>query len=97
MKLRFTRRATQDLSDIAAYIRERDPRAALRVRAAILESLRNVAHFPRIGRRQAVEGVRKLVTRRYPYVVYYTVDESAEEVAIIAILHAARGRENSDA
>jgi plasmid stabilization system protein ParE len=97
VKLRFTRRVAQDLSDIAAYIRERDPHAALRVRAAILESLRNVAHFLRIGRRQAVEGVRKLVTRRYPYVVYYTVDESAEEVVIVAVLHAARGRENSDA
>jgi plasmid stabilization system protein ParE len=39
MKLRFTPRAAQDLASIAAYIRERNPPAALRVRAAILESL----------------------------------------------------------
>jgi toxin ParE1/3/4 len=39
MKLRFTPQAAQDLASIAAYIRERNPAAALRVRAAIVESL----------------------------------------------------------
>ena len=41
MKLRFTPRAAQDLADIADYILEHSPQAALRVRAAILESLQN--------------------------------------------------------
>ena len=72
MKLRFTRRAAQDLADIADYIRERNQQAALRVRAAILESLQNLVLFPQVGRQQNVEGVRKLVTRHYPYLVYYT-------------------------
>jgi plasmid stabilization system protein ParE len=31
MKLRFTRRAAQDLADIADYIRRQNPEAALRV------------------------------------------------------------------
>jgi plasmid stabilization system protein ParE len=66
MKLRFTLRATQDLIDIANYIRERNPAGSLRVRAAILESLQNLVLFPEAGRRQAVEGVRKFVTRKYP-------------------------------
>jgi toxin ParE1/3/4 len=97
MKLRFTPRAAQDLSDIADYIRERNPQAALRVRAAILESLQNLVLFPLVGRRQKVEGVRKLVTRRYSYLVYYTVDDAAEEIIIITIQHPAREREHSDA
>jgi toxin ParE1/3/4 len=67
MKLRFTQRATQDLIDIADYIRERNPAASLRVRSAILDSLQNLIMSPKIGRRQTVEGVRKLVTRKYPY------------------------------
>ncbi|WP_254633827.1 type II toxin-antitoxin system RelE/ParE family toxin [Mesorhizobium sp. GbtcB19] len=66
MKLRFTPRATQDLDEIATYIRERNPQAALRVRAAILEALQNLVLFPHVGRPQRVEGVRKLVARRYP-------------------------------
>ena len=97
MKLRFTRRAVQDLADIADYIRKQNPQAALRVRAAILESLQNLVLFPQVGRQQKVEGVRKLVTRRYPYLVYYTTDESAEEIIIITIQHPAREREHSDA
>lgn len=39
MKLRFTPRATQDLTAIGDYIRSKNPTAALRVRAAILETL----------------------------------------------------------
>jgi len=97
MKLRFTPRAARDLSDIADYIRERNPQAALRVRAAILESLQNLVLFPQVGRRQRVEGVRKLVTRHYRYLVYYTADEAAEEIIIFTIQHPAREREHSDA
>ncbi len=74
MKLRFSPRAMQDLIDIADHIRERNPAASLRVRAAIIDSLQNLILFPDIGRRQTVQGVRKLVTRKYPYLVYYTVD-----------------------
>jgi plasmid stabilization system protein ParE len=97
MKLRFTPRAAQDLADIGDYICERNPEAALQVRAAILESLQNLVLFPQVGRQQKVEGVRKLVTRRYPYLVYYTADDAAEEIIIIAIQHPAREREHADA
>ena len=78
MKLCFTPRAARDLAEIADYIREHSPQAALRVRAAILESLQSLVLFPHIGRHQKVEGVRKLVTRRYSYLIYYTVDDDAE-------------------
>lgn len=97
MKLRFTRQATQDLNSIADYVSERNPKAALRVRAAIVESLQTPVLFPHIGRRQKAEGVRKLLTRRYPYLVYYIIDEASEEIVIIAIQHPAREREDSDA
>lgn len=66
-------------------------------RDAILESLQNLVRFPRLGRPQKVEGVRKLVTRRYPYLVYYTLDEELGEVVILTIQHPAREREHSDA
>ncbi|WP_246175443.1 type II toxin-antitoxin system RelE/ParE family toxin [Bradyrhizobium paxllaeri] len=45
MKPRFTPRATQDLAEIADYVREHSPQAALRVRAAILESLQSLVLF----------------------------------------------------
>jgi len=97
MKLRFTPRAVSDIAAIADYIRERDPAAAERVRAAIIQSLQDLILFPQLGRAQTVEGVRKLVTRRYPYLVYYRLDEAAEEIIILAIQHPAREREHEDA
>jgi addiction module RelE/StbE family toxin len=97
MKLRFTPRATQDLVNIADYIRERNPNASLRVRSAILESLQDLVLFPEAGRRQKVEGVRKLVTRKYPYLVYYSFDRTADEIVILTIQHHSREREHEDA
>jgi plasmid stabilization system protein ParE len=43
MKLRFTPRAVANLAEIVDYIQERNPVAALRLRAAIYESLRSPA------------------------------------------------------
>ena len=97
MKLRFTPRAVRDLADIAATIRQRNPQAALRVRAAILESLQNLVLFPHAGRQQNVAGVRKLVTRRFAYLMYYTADDVPEEIIVLTIQHSARAREHADA
>ena len=64
---------------------------------SILNSLQNLVLFPQVGRRQKLEGVRKLVTRRYPYLVYYTIDLTNEEIIILTIQHPAREREHEDA
>ena len=96
MRLRFTPRATRDLAKIAEYLRTRNPSAALAVRDAILRSLQNLTLFPAIGRPQNVEGVRKLVTPKYRYLVYYTIDEEAEEIVILTIQHPGRSREYRD-
>ena len=79
MKLLFSRRAARDIEEIAAYIRRENPDAAQRVRATILGSINILAEFPRLGRLQAATGVRKYVTRKYPYLVYYRIDEEREE------------------
>jgi toxin ParE1/3/4 len=97
MKLRFTPRATQDIVGIADYIRERSPNASLRVRAAILDSLQDLVLFPEAGRRQTIEGVRKFVTRKYSYLIYYDLDQSADAIVILTIQHSAREREFEDA
>jgi toxin ParE1/3/4 len=96
VKLRFTLRATRDLADIVEHLRIRNPSAALAVRAAILRSLQNLTLFPTIGRPQDVTGVRKLVTPKYRYLVYYMIDERAEEIVILTIRHPARSREYRD-
>jgi toxin ParE1/3/4 len=68
-----------------------------RVRAAIYKSLQDLLLFPYVGRRQKAEHVRKLVTRRYPYLIYYTVNSDAEEIVILSVKHPARERTDEDA
>jgi len=96
MKLRFTPRAAQDLIEIADYIRGRNPSAAVKLRDEILARLQTLILFPEIGRRQNIEGVQKLATRRYPYLIYYTLDRDADEIIVLTIRHAARRREYRD-
>lgn len=96
MKLRFTFRAANDLVETADYIRRENPRAAQKVRASILQSLELLAQFPKTGHLQSVEDVRKLVVRRYPYLVYYRINEATDEIVVLTIQHPARGRAFSD-
>jgi plasmid stabilization system protein ParE len=97
MKLRFTRRAIRNIETIADYIHERNPAASERVRASIYDSLQDLILFPYIGRAQQAKGVRKFVTRKYRYIVYYTVDESAGEIIILNVKHPAQRREHEEA
>jgi plasmid stabilization system protein ParE len=96
MKLRFTPRALENIADIADYIREHNPAASHRVRAVIYGSLQDLILFPYVGRIQA-GGVRKFVTRKYAYLVYYTVDDVSEEIVILNVKHPAQFREHEDA
>jgi plasmid stabilization system protein ParE len=96
MRLRFTARATRELTQIADYLRERNPAASKSVRSAFLGTLQTIVQFPEIGRRQTVEGVRKSVTRRYGYLVYYAVDRERAEIIVLAIRHPRQQREFSD-
>lgn len=97
MKLRFTPRALENVTDIADFIRERSPAAAENVRDAIYESLQNLILFPRAGRPQVTEGVRKFVTRKYSYLIYYTLDEADDEIIILNVKHPAQKHEHDDA
>jgi toxin ParE1/3/4 len=91
MKLRFTPRALENIAHIA------DPSAAQRVRDDIYDGLRNLILFPQVGRLQQTEGVRKLVTRRFAYLIYYAVDAAAAEIVVLGVKHPAQKREHDDA
>jgi toxin ParE1/3/4 len=97
MKLCFTPRAAENIIAFADYLRARNPAAARQVRTALLESLQNLVLFPQVGRPQQTDGVRKFVTRKYAYLVYYTIDEAAEAIVILNVKHPAQEREHSDA
>jgi addiction module RelE/StbE family toxin len=96
MKLRFTRRAVEDLEDIAEYVKVESPQGALNVRSVIYSALERALAFPRLGRPQKTEGVRKLVTPRFGYLVYYTIDAEYDEIIVLSVKHGAARREYED-
>ena len=96
MKLRFTPRATENVVEIGAYFSSRNPEAGRRVRAASYEGLQTLLLFPNAGRPQKLGQVRKFVTRRYKYLIYYLADASAEEILVLNIKHPARQRDHED-
>jgi len=96
LKLRFTPRAVENIAAIADYLRARNPVAARKVRASIYDGLRHLVMFPRIGRPQKEKAVRKFVTQPYAYLLYYTLDDAAEEIIVLAVKHPAQERPSED-
>jgi toxin ParE1/3/4 len=96
VKLHFTERAAEDLEVIHSYLVERSPSGAPNVQLAMQATFAQLADFPYSGRAQTIPGLRKLGVPRYPYNVYYTVDQAANEVIVITVRHAARAPEFED-
>lgn len=96
MKLQVTARALLDIEEIAGYLIPLSPQGARNVRAAILASFEDLLLFPRMGRLQSVALVRKISAGKYPYLIYYFVDDVAGEIVILTIQHGAREREYED-
>lgn len=97
MKLHLTEQAANQIAEINAYLMQRSPVGARNVQQALDATLTRLTVFPGLGRRQRTAGLRKVGVGRYPYNVYYLVDEQAEEVVIIAVRHTSRAPRFFDA
>jgi toxin ParE1/3/4 len=94
LSLRFSSRAQSQLAAIQAYISEYNPRAAVRVGAAIREAAEVLRYFPFAGRAGRSSGTREWVVRGQPYVLVYEVD--AERVVILGVFHGAQDRPSDE-
>jgi plasmid stabilization system protein ParE len=97
MKLQVTEQAADQIAAIVAYLVERSPVAARNVQRTIDATLTRLTEFPGLGRRQRTAGVRKIGAGRYPYNIYYRVDEQAGEVVILSVRHTSRAPRFFDA
>ncbi len=87
MELRWTRKALENLDQIAAYIAQDNPERAQSFVGEIKAKTERLATFPALGRPGRVPGTRELVVHDN-YVVPYRVKENA--VQIIRVQHVAR-------
>ena len=89
MRLRLTLQAEADVDHIAAYIHARNPAAARNVEAELKAAFRLIQTNPYVGR-ETRRGVRRFVLPRYPYLIFYSVNEVADEVSVFSVRHGAR-------
>jgi toxin ParE1/3/4 len=87
VELRWTRKALENLDQIAAYIAQDNPSRANSFVGEIKEKTELLLAFPALGRPGRVPGTRELVVHEN-YVVPYRV--KADTVQIIRIQHVAR-------
>lgn len=83
MKVFWEPRAIRDLNNIALYVAEDNPVAAVEMVTLIQERVANLSDFPHIGRKGRVKGSRELIIP--PYIVAYEITD--DEIDIKAIYH----------
>jgi len=88
VRVRWLRRALQNLDEEAEYIARDDPDAAAQMVDRIATSVERLATHPALGRTGRVPGTRELVVSGTPYVVPYRV--RGETVEILRVFHGAR-------
>lgn len=83
MIVRFAPRAVADLADIADYVRNRNPSAAIAIEAAIRKAVDSLGALPLIGIERPGLGVRALGVPRFPYTIYYRLRTDTIEIVHI--------------
>jgi toxin ParE1/3/4 len=88
MEVLWLEGALADLSDIVAYIAERNPTAAPKVAAALHDAAARLGTHPRAGRRGRVAGTRELVVPRLPFVIAYRMKQ--DRIEVVRVIHGRR-------
>jgi toxin ParE1/3/4 len=88
-RVRWTRPAALDLTNICDYIKEHESaESARRVALALFNAVSSLDRFPRRARPGRKAGTRELVLPGLPYLVVFRIREGVAEV--LRILHGAQ-------
>jgi toxin ParE1/3/4 len=90
MRIRWSRAAADDLEQIFSYIRSDSFEAAQRVVQTIYNRIEGLANHPNQGRSGRAPGTRELPLTSLPFIVVYRVQETANAIEIVTIVHGAQ-------
>jgi toxin ParE1/3/4 len=90
MKVRFTRPAQADLEAIYAYVSERNPSAATRLVARLIDRALALSYNPYEGRKIDEPNGRVVVLPRFRYFIFYEI--IGDDIHITHIRHTSRRR-----
>jgi toxin ParE1/3/4 len=87
-RIRWTRKAFQNLEMAVLYVAEKSPQAAGELAKRIYHSVNVLGAHPEIGRPGRCKGTRELVINGTPYIVPYRIH--GQQVEILTVLHGAK-------
>lgn len=90
MKLAYAPRARRDIVDIYDSIAANNPAAALRVESLIRTTCERLVDFPFSAPATDEPNLRRLPLGRYPYTIFYRLDQTRALVEIVRVIHGAR-------
>ena len=92
MKVGWSETALAEIENIFSYIYQHNRSAA----SAVVERIERLAalleEFPLLGHTTDEPGVRVLSVVRYPFLIFYAIDDAAGEVVILHVRHTAQER-----
>ncbi|HKY87611.1 MAG TPA: type II toxin-antitoxin system RelE/ParE family toxin [Pseudorhodoplanes sp.] len=92
MKVIIREVAYGDLDRIYSWIAKDRPPAADAVVDRILDSIEQLGRFPFMGHIGRAPDTHEWVVPGLPYIIVYTLEYEADELAVTAIFHAAQDR-----
>ena len=76
MRVRYTETALRELDDIFRYIAKNSVTGASSVVARVEQMIGQLAEFPHMAQETDLAGVRRFPLGRFPYFIYYVVEEA---------------------
>lgn len=96
MEVRWSKTALLELETIFLYISEHSRIGAQAVVERIEHASKRLELFPYTGEEVSEAGTRTLAIVRYPYMLYYAVDEALDEVVMLHVRHTAQEKPAAD-
>jgi plasmid stabilization system protein ParE len=88
VKVRYTRRALRQVTEVLDYIEARSPSGAENVKRRLQDVIDVLADHPASGHATNKKNLRRFVVSPYPYAIFYRAD--AAGIVIYAVRHTAR-------
>lgn len=85
MKLKWTRRALEQLVEAQEYISQDNPTAARQVAEQIAQATKLLLTHPEMGRKGRVAGTIEWVVRQTPYFLVYKFE--GDELIVLRLIH----------
>ena len=85
LKLKWTRRALQQLTNAQDYISQNNPTAAKQIATRIVDATQLLLTQPMMGRKGRVTGTYEWVVKQTPYLIVYTTNDNT--LQILRVIH----------